>query len=124
MKSASDGSLKQEPIAIIGLGTLAPKSRNVREFWDNVVSGRDCMDEVPPVLGRKEDYYDPSPTAPKEKLPSWRVGMLPEVDFDPLEFGIPPVALEAVSMAQLHGLRVAQEAMVDAGYWGAGSAAL
>ena len=53
-----------------------------------------------------------------EKLKTYckRGGFIPHVDFNPVEFGIPPNILEVTDVSQLLSLVVAKEAMIDAGY--------
>ncbi|HRF95222.1 MAG TPA: beta-ketoacyl synthase N-terminal-like domain-containing protein, partial [Aggregatilineales bacterium] len=62
-----------------------------------------------------EDYYDPDPTTP-DKTYSKRGGFLPDIDFDPMEFGLPPNILEVTDVSQMLGLVVARDAINDAGY--------
>ncbi|HEX2910197.1 MAG TPA: beta-ketoacyl synthase N-terminal-like domain-containing protein [Chloroflexia bacterium] len=102
-------------IAIIGMAGLFPKARNLREFWTNIINKTDCITDVPPERWSIEDYYDPDPTAP-DKTYSKRGGFIPEVDFDPLEFGLPPNSLEITDISQLLALTVAKQAFNDAGY--------
>ena len=45
-----------------------------------------------------------------------RGGFLPDIDFDPLEFGLPPNILEVTDVSQMIGLVVARDALIDAGY--------
>ena len=92
-----------------------PQARNLREFWQHIVRGTDCLSDVPPTRWRTEDYYDPDPTTP-DKTYAMRGGFLPDVEFDPLEFGLPPNVLEVIDVAQLLSLLVARDALADAGY--------
>jgi acyl transferase domain-containing protein/acyl carrier protein len=101
-------------IAIVGLAALFPRARTVREYWDNILRKIDCITEVPPSHWRVDDYYDPDPSAP-DKSYSKRGGFIPEIDFDPLEFGLPPNILELTDTAQLLALVVARDALEDAG---------
>jgi polyketide-type polyunsaturated fatty acid synthase PfaA len=107
--------LQRIPIAIIGMAALFPKARNLQEYWENIISRTDCITDVPPSCWNVEDYYDADPKAP-DKTYSRRGGFIPDVDFDPLEFGLPPDTLEAIDSAQLLSLMVAQAALEDAGY--------
>ena len=61
------------------------------------------------------DYYDPDPHAP-DKSYCKRGGFLPDIDFDPTEFGLPPNILEVTDVSQLLSLVVAKDALEDAGY--------
>ncbi|WP_051327718.1 type I polyketide synthase [Desulfatirhabdium butyrativorans] len=108
-------SAAASPIAIIGIGCMFPGSRNSREFWNTILQGRDCITEVPPTHWSKTDYFDPNPKAP-DRVYCTRGGYLPETDFDPAAFGIPPASLEATDTSQLLGLVVARMALQDAGY--------
>ena len=106
--------LKQTPIAIVGMASVFPQSRNLREYWQNIVDKADCITDVPDNRWNIEDYYDPDPTVP-DKTYCKRGGFIPEVDFNPMEFGIPPNQLEVTDISQLLALLVAKEALKDAG---------
>ncbi len=108
--------LQQNPIAIVGMASLLPQSRNLRQYWQNIVSKADCITDVPESHWSVKDYYDPNPRTPEDKTYCKRGGFIPEVDFNPMEFGIPPSILEVTDVSQLLSLVVAKEAMEDAGY--------
>ncbi|MBD2385090.1 type I polyketide synthase [Cylindrospermum sp. FACHB-282] len=108
--------LQQNPIAIVGMASLLPQSRNLREYWRNIVNKIDCITDVPETHWSVKDYYDPNPRTTEDKTYCKRGGFIPEVDFNPMEFGIPPSILEVTDVSQLLSLVVAKEAMEDAGY--------
>ncbi|MEH1844090.1 MAG: beta-ketoacyl synthase N-terminal-like domain-containing protein [Nostoc sp.] len=108
--------LQHNPIAIVGMASLLPKARNLREYWQNIVNKIDCITDVPSTHWNVEDYYDPNPRTSEDKTYCKRGGFIPEVDFNPMEFGIPPSILEVTDVSQLLSLVVAKEAMEDAGY--------
>ncbi|MEH1856948.1 MAG: beta-ketoacyl synthase N-terminal-like domain-containing protein [Nostoc sp.] len=108
--------LQHNPIAIVGMASLLPQARNLREYWQNIVNKIDCITDVPSTHWNVEDYYDPNPRTTEDKTYCKRGGFLPEVDFNPMEFGIPPSILEVTDVSQLLSLVVAKEAMEDAGY--------
>ena len=107
-----------EPVAIVGLSALFPGADGVEAFWENIVAGRDSITEVPPSRWLLEDHYDPDPTA-QDRTYCRRGGFVPDIDFDPLEWGLPPNSLEVTDVAQLLSLVLAKRAFLDAGY-GAG----
>ncbi|MEU6057368.1 beta-ketoacyl synthase N-terminal-like domain-containing protein, partial [Streptomyces sp. NPDC047097] len=109
-----DRRLARDPIAIVGLSALYPKSSNVRDFWANVVSAADCIDDVPAGHWDVDEHYDPDPTVP-DKTYSKRGGFIPDVPFNPLEFGLPPNTLEVTDVLQLLSLVVARDLLKDAG---------
>jgi polyketide-type polyunsaturated fatty acid synthase PfaA len=114
-------ALQRVPVAVIGMASIFPKAGNLQEYWENILNKRDCIDEVPSTRWRVEDYYDPDPSA-ADKTYCKRGGFIPDVPFDPLEFGLPPSILEVTDITQLLGLVVAKAALADAGYAGAPSA--
>ena len=107
--------LQQTPVAIIGMGCIFPQARTLEEYWENIITKIDCISDVPPSRWRIEDYYDPDPKAP-DKTYCKRGGFIPDIDFDPMEFGLPPNILEVTDVAQMLSLVVAKQAMEDAGY--------
>ena len=113
MKNAS--SLKNTPIAVIGLSAIFADAANVDTFWNNIILGKDSIKDVPDSRWSIEDYYDPDMMAP-DKTYCKRGGFLPEIDFNPLEFGLPPNILEVTDASQLLGLVAARDALADAGY--------
>jgi len=70
---------------------------------------------VPDERWNKELYYDPSSVADDMSHSKWG-GFIPKIDFDPLEYGIPPQSLAAIEPTQLLSLMVAKQAMENAGY--------
>src|SRR5688500_3754803 len=100
------------PIAVVGLGGLYPRSRDVREFWSNIADAVDCITDVPQTHWRIDDYYDPDPAAP-DKTYCRKGGFLPTTDFNPVEFGMPPATLEVTDVLQLLSLVVARETLAD-----------
>ena len=101
------------PIAVIGVSALFPGSSNAHGFWRDIVTGRDLITDVPSTRWLTSDYYDPDPAAP-DKTYCRRGGFLDAVDFDPVEFGIPPAAVDATDTAQLLALIAARNLLADA----------
>ncbi|MEV4319524.1 SDR family NAD(P)-dependent oxidoreductase [Actinocrispum sp. NPDC049592] len=106
--------LADNPIAIVGVAGLFPQAGNYREFWQNVVDARDCTGEVPASRWNVADYHDPDPQAP-DRTYARRGAFVPDVAFDPLEFGLPPNQLEVTSTLQTLSLVVARDLLRDAG---------
>ncbi|MEJ8634735.1 SDR family NAD(P)-dependent oxidoreductase [Streptomyces sp. MS2.AVA.5] len=113
-ESDLDRRLARDPIAIVGLSALYPKSSNLTDFWANVVSAADCIDDVPAGHWDVDEHYDPDPSVP-DKTYSKRGGFIPDVPFNPLEFGLPPNTLEVTDVLQLLSLVVARDLLKDAG---------
>lgn len=120
--NGSNSVLHPIPIAIVGMGSLFPEARTVGEFWDNVLSRKNCIREIVDKdpqdyegYWRMDEYFDPDPLAP-DKTYGKTGAFLPEVEFDAMEFGIPPLQMESISLVQLMALLVAKQALADAGY--------
>ena len=107
--------LKHTPIAIIGHAGIFPQAHNSQEYWDNIVQKIDSITDVPPSRWNVDDYYDPDPHAP-DKTYCKRGGFIPDIDFNPMEFGLPPNILEVTDVSQLLALVVARDLMNNAGY--------
>jgi acyl transferase domain-containing protein len=101
------------PIAVVGIGGMFPGSISVAAFYRDLLEGRDRLTDVPPTHWRREDYFDPRPMTP-DKVPTTRGGFLPDVEFAPLEFGMPPSVLPSTDSAQLLALVVAKQVLREA----------
>ncbi len=115
---ASMKKIEQPPstIAIIGMGCIFPKSPNLKAFWHLLFNGTDAIENIPDKTHwNLEDYFDQDPSTPDHTYCT-RGGFIPEVAFDPLDYGIPPNNLTATDTSQLLGLEVARMALEDAGY--------
>ena len=42
---------------------MFPQARSMDEFWRLILSGRDCMQEIPATHWLIEDYFDADPKA-------------------------------------------------------------
>ena len=102
----------QVPIAVVGIAAFMPGSTDLGGFWRNVLTGRDLMSDVPASRWLIDDYYDPDPRA-TDKTYGRRGAFLPEVDFDPVHYGIPPNSLPAIDTSQLLALMVAERVIAD-----------
>jgi len=94
---------------------MFPGAKNLREYWNNIVNKANCITEVPPSRWKVDEYYDPDPITPDKTYSKWG-GFIPDVDFNPLEFGLPPNILEVTDVSQILSLVTARQAMCDAGY--------
>lgn len=105
----------KEPIAIIGLSSLFPDAENLQQFWSNIFRAADAISEVPDSHWKLDDYYDPDPSA-EDKTYCRHGGFVPRTSFSPVEFGIPPNALDVIDILQLLSLNVAKSLLHNAGY--------
>ena len=105
--------IKYKPLAVVGVASLFPDALENGDYWCNIIEKKDSIIDIPPDYWLIEDYYDPDPFAP-DKTYCKKGAFLPEVDFDPSEFGIPPANLPHTDTSQLLGLVVTKKLLEDA----------
>ncbi len=98
---------------MVGVSALFPGSISRQGFWQNILAGKDLVSDVPPSHWLIEDYYDADPQA-RDKTYARRGAFLPDVDFDPVAWGVPPSILPTTDTNQLLALIVAQQVLDDA----------
>ncbi|GGV85836.1 hypothetical protein GCM10015535_33110 [Streptomyces gelaticus] len=101
-------------IAIVGMACVFPKAPDLASFWGHVLSGTDAVTEVPASRWDPSVYFGEEGAG--EHTPSRWGGFLPEIPFEPLDYGIPPASLPSIEPVQLLALDVARRALADAGY--------
>lgn len=103
-------------IAIIGLAGRYPQARNPREFWRNLVAGKDSITEIPPERWDHGLYFDEDKSKPNKTYCKWG-GFLDGVDqFDPLFFNMSPREVEITDPQERLFLECVYETLEDAGY--------
>lgn len=102
-------------IAIIGMSCMLPGARDIRTYWNNILSRVDAITEVPAQRWDWQVYYDPDKSAPDRIYSKWG-GFLADHPFDPGRYGMPPAALPSIDPLQLLTLEAVRAALADAGY--------
>ena len=103
-------------IAIIGISGRFPKAGDLRTYWKNLITGLDCIEEIPRGRWDHARYYDPVPGHSNKTYGKWG-GFIEDYDkFDPLFFNISPREAEQMDPQQRLFLECAWEVMEDAGY--------
>lgn len=116
MKAAKDSSPNMA-VAIIGMACIFPKAPNLETFWENIQAGIDTVGE-PTEDWEPARYLDPNRDKNERAYTSYG-GFLKELyRFDPAEFGIMPNSLDGGEPDQFLALKVARDALADAGYLG------
>ena len=114
-KTTLEQKLQTTPLAVIGMSSIFPQAHNLQEYWDNILNKVDTIVDIPASRWKIDEYYDSNPAAP-DKTYCKRGGFIPDIQFDPAEFGLPPNILEATDVTQLLSLVVARDCLEDAGY--------
>ncbi|NRA42205.1 MAG: acyltransferase domain-containing protein, partial [Pseudomonadales bacterium] len=115
--AALQSRLQQTPIAVVGMASVFADSKSLDAYWDNIIDKVDSIIDVPASRWHIDDYYSDDKSA-ADKTYCKRGAFIPELDFDPMEFGLPPNILEVTDIAQLIALIVARDALSDAGLAG------
>ncbi|MCP4996508.1 MAG: zinc-binding dehydrogenase [Gammaproteobacteria bacterium] len=114
-KRMADSHPVQDDIAIIGMSGRFPDAGDVAEFWENLSTGLDSIQAVPP---ERWDTAHPtlSDLHPSDGARQW-AGLLADIDqFDPLFFNISPREAELMDPQQRLFLEETWKAIEDAGY--------
>ena len=102
-------------VAIIGMGAVMPDAQDLQTFWDNILSGKDSIREVPSSRWRPVDHYDPDPKAPDKTYT--KIGsFIMAFSFDSPKYRIPPRVAEAMDEVQKWTVEASRQALADAGY--------
>jgi acyl transferase domain-containing protein len=106
--------MKQEPIAIIGMGCRFPKSKDPKSFWQILQEGVDTIVEIPPDRWDVDKYYDPKPDTKGKTITRWGGFIDDAYQFDPSFFGLSLPEARRVDPQQRLVLEVAWEALENA----------
>jgi phosphopantetheine--protein transferase-like protein len=107
---------RSQDVAIIGMACKFPGAPDLDTFWQNIIYGVDATTDVPPERWDPDLFYDPDGTT-NDRVYCQRGGYLPtRIAFNPLKYGIMPVAIDGGEPEQFLSLVVAHEALADAGY--------
>lgn len=113
---SSAQTIAREAIAIVGLAGRYPQAENLREFWENLRQGRDCITEIPPERWDYRHYFDKDKNAAGKSYSKW-AGFMADVDkFDPLFFHISPHEAAMLDPQERLFLETVWAAVEDAGY--------
>ncbi|MDX1661106.1 MAG: beta-ketoacyl synthase N-terminal-like domain-containing protein, partial [Gemmatimonadota bacterium] len=104
-------------IAVVGMSCIFPGAGDLHAFERNLAAGVDAITEAPDERIPPE-FYDPD-SDEIDRVYCRRGGFIDEhARFDPVEWGLMPVAARGSEPDQLLTLRVAGGALADAGYDG------
>ncbi|PFJ51511.1 SDR family NAD(P)-dependent oxidoreductase [Bacillus thuringiensis] len=122
-------SKNKDDIAIIGMSCKLPKANSVREYWENILGGKECLTTLPED---RKKYYSPLSENPYyseflgmspvkdddlQERHEARAGYINDIDkFDANFFNIPPREAKYMDPMQRIFLETAWGAIEDSGY--------
>lgn len=115
-EAPSAGQVKALDIAIIGVAGRYPGASNVRQFWENLKDGKDCISEIPKNRWDHSLYFDEDKSKPGKSYCKWG-GFLDGIDqFDPLFFNISPRDAEIMEPQERVFMETVWELLESSGY--------
>ncbi|NNB91405.1 SDR family NAD(P)-dependent oxidoreductase, partial [Corallococcus exiguus] len=109
-------------IAIIGMSGRYPQAEDLEQYWHNLETGRDCIEEIPTERWDYRPLFDATRREPGSLYAKWG-GFLKRVDrFDATFFQISPLIARFMDPQERLFLETAWSCMEDAGYTRAGLA--
>lgn len=105
---------KNADIAIIGMSGMFPGAGELPTFWHNISNKVDAIETVPE--SRMESIFFEQGIEAVDRFYCRRGGFIDRfAEFDPIRFGILPLAVEGTEPEQLLTLSLAHQALLDAG---------
>src|SRR5262245_12231473 len=96
------------------MSCIFPGAPDLQKYWQNIVSKVDAISD-PSERWEAQFFYDPAATS-SDRIYCKRGGYLKELaEFNPLQYGVMPHSLPGAEPGHFLALRVAHEALVDAG---------
>ncbi len=108
-----------EPIAIIGISGRFPQARTLKEFWEKLKEGKDCITEIPEERWPIEGFYHPDvkeAVAQGKSYSKWGGFIDGFAEFDPLFFNISPREAMNIDPQERLFIESCWEVLEDAGY--------
>ncbi|CAI8404096.1 MAG: Phenolphthiocerol synthesis polyketide synthase type I Pks15/1 [Marine Group II euryarchaeote MED-G33] len=112
-----------EPIAVIGIATLLPDAPDVDSFWQNILSAKVSLKEVPNGRWNPSDFWaEGGPKNVDENKTYSKIGgWIEDYEFDWRRWKTPPGSLPQIDLTQQWAVTVSAAALEDAGYMGEGA---
>lgn len=103
-------------VAIVGMGCLFAGAPDLDTYWRNILSKVDSVSDPPANEWDPKIFYEPN-SKTNDRVYCKRGGYIGDLaSFRPTDFGIMPVTVDGGEPDQWLALRVAYEALADAGY--------
>jgi len=107
--------LEKNEVAVVGISGRYPQTNNIKEFWENIKNGKNCIEEIPKERWDYNTFYNNKESC-KNVASKWG-GFIQNVDkFDPLFFNISPKEAVKIDPQERIMLEESWHALEDAGY--------
>ncbi len=105
-----------DPIVIVGKSCAFPMAADAQAFWQNLISGRDCISRIPADRWSWQALDGDPRREPTKTNIHWGGFIDGVFEFDPLAFGISPREAKLMDPQQRLMLTHAWKAIEDAGH--------
>lgn len=109
--------IRDDDIAIVGMGCVFPQADNVDEFWQLLMEGRDCVSEFPNDRGNIHQAYDKQSGTLNKTVSKWG-SFVDNHHFDPKFFNMSEDEAITMDPHQRIFLNAAWQAIQDSGLVG------
>jgi acyl transferase domain-containing protein len=110
-------SAQAQDIAIIGMAGLYPGAPTVGRLWSNILAKVESVSDAPESWNAPRFHNPAADDTDNTHTYCQRGGFIePFAEFDPLDFGIMPSSIDGSDPGHFLTLRVARDALADAGY--------
>ncbi|SPF42370.1 Polyketide synthase PksN (fragment) [Candidatus Desulfosporosinus infrequens] len=117
---ATDPSAREhESIAIIGMSCRYPQAKTLKDYWENLKTGKDSIREIPEERWSLEGFFHPDPLEAASQGKSygkWGGFIEGFANFDPIFFNISPRDALNMDPQERLFLESCWEVLEDAGY--------
>lgn len=114
MNPGNDNAASMD-IAIVGMSGRFPKADDVNEYWDNLIHGVDCIQEIS-SRWNIEDIYESGQGTNNKSYSKWGGLLKNYEDFEPLFFELSPRQAELMEPRQRIFMLESYKALEDAGF--------
>jgi acyl transferase domain-containing protein/acyl carrier protein/NAD(P)-dependent dehydrogenase (short-subunit alcohol dehydrogenase family) len=105
----------QVPIAVIGMACRLPGAKNLQEYWDLIISGKDVTGELPEDFFDRELFFDPEEGV-RGKSYTTKGALVDEVPFTTIRSKLTNKELKKYDNVHLSMCELAAESLRDARY--------
>ncbi|WP_217563134.1 polyketide synthase, partial [Paenibacillus sp. GbtcB18] len=118
IESDKKPSVKADKVAIIGMHCNFPDAPDLKQYWNNLISRKDSVREVPSFRWDWRKHYRSSHSE-GYSISKWGAFVENIEFFDPHFFNIPNSLASTIDPLQRQWLEVSVQALSDAGYFNA-----
>lgn len=115
-RNMRSGSSQAEPVAIVGMSGVFPRSKDIEELWENIISKKELVTEIPKERWNVEKYYSENGTEKMQTNCKYGAFLSDLGCFDEEFFHILPKESKYMDPQQKIMLELAWSAMEDSGY--------